>query len=210
MDAIDILGSLLGHKTKRGGRGGNVLTDIFGGGSKSASAPSRPPSSAEIQRQAEQLEDMLRVAKGRATGGRSTGSTGSRDRGIPTPRSRPSGNPPDDNERALVLVRAMIGAAKADGRLDREEQENILKQVDPSPNAVQFLREEFRRPVDIRDLVASVPIGMEQQVYTVSLIAIDLDTGQEAEYLMELAELLRLPTEVREQIHQRLGAPSIY
>jgi uncharacterized membrane protein YebE (DUF533 family) len=51
---------------------------------------------------------------------------------------------------------------------------------------------------------------MEQQVYTMSLIAIDLDTGEEAKYLMELSESLRLPTAVREQIHQRLGAPSIY
>jgi uncharacterized membrane protein YebE (DUF533 family) len=51
---------------------------------------------------------------------------------------------------------------------------------------------------------------MEQQVYTMSLIAIDLDTGEEAKYMMELAESLRLPAEVREQIHQRLGAPSIY
>jgi uncharacterized membrane protein YebE (DUF533 family) len=205
MDAIDILGSLLGHKTSRGGRGGSVLTDIFGGGSRSADAPSRPPSSAEIQREADQLEDMLKVAKDR-----STRSTGSSDRGVPTPRSRPSGNQPDDNERALVLVRAMISAAKADGRLDREEQENILKQIGPSPNAARFLREEFQRPVDVRALVSSVPIGMEQQVYTMSLIAIDLDTGEEAKYMMELAESLRLPAEVREQIHQRLGAPSIY
>ena len=207
MDAIDILGSLLGHKTSRGGRGGSVLTDMLGGGSsRSAPAPSRPPSPAEIQREADQLEDLLKVANGR-----STGSTQGSDRGIPAPRSRPSGNPPDDNEQALVLVRAMIYAAKADGRIDREEQENILKQIkNPSADAMRFLREEFQRPVDVRELVASVPLGMEQQVYTMSLIAIDLDSGEEAKYLMELSELLRLPTEVREQIHQRLGAPSIY
>jgi uncharacterized membrane protein YebE (DUF533 family) len=206
MDAIDILGSLLGRKTGQGGRGGNVLNDIFGKGSKSTPKPSRPPSADQIQREADQLEDMLNVAQNR-----STGSSGSSNRGIPTPRTRPSGSPPDDNERALVLVRAMISAAKADGRLDEQEQEKILKQLhDPSADAVRFLREEFHRPVNLPELVSSVPIGMEQQVYTMSLIAIDLDTGEEAKYMMELAESLRLPTEVREQIHQRLGAPSIY
>lgn len=207
MDAIDILGGLLGHKTSRGGRGGGALNDMFGrGSSRSAPPPSRPPSSADIQREADQLEDLLKVANGR-----STGSANSTDRGIPAPRSRPTGDPPDDNQQALVLVRAMISAAKADGRLDHEEQENILKQIkDPSPDAMRFLREEFQRPVDLRELVASIPFGMEQQVYTMSLIAIDLDTGEEAKYMMELSELLRLPTEVREQIHQRLGAPSIY
>jgi uncharacterized membrane protein YebE (DUF533 family) len=206
MDAIDILGSLLGHKTNRGGRGGNVLNDIFGKGSRSASKPSRPPSADQIQREADQLEDILNVAKSR-----STGSADSSNRGIPIPRTLPSGSPPDDNERALVLVRAMISAAKADGRLDEQEQENILKQLHAtSADAVRFLREEFHRPVNLPELVSSVPIGMEQQVYTMSLIAIDLDTGEEAKYMMELAESLRLPTEVREQIHQRLGAPSIY
>ena len=122
MDAIDILGSLLGHKTRRGGRGGNVLTDILGGSAKSKSAPkpSRPPSSAEIQREADQLEDLLKIAKGR-----SSSSTASRERSIPRPRTRPSGNPPDDNERALVLVRAMISAAKADGRLDKQDRHSL-------------------------------------------------------------------------------------
>ena len=208
MDAIDILGSLLGHKKSRGGRGGKVLTDIFGRGSSRSTqtpSPSRPPSEREIRRDADQLEDLLNVAQGR-----STGSVGGSDRGIPTPRSRPMGNPPDDNEQALVLVRAMISAAKADGRLDQEEQEAILKQLsNPSPNTLRFLREEFQRPVNIRELVASVPFGMEQQVYTMSLIAIDLDTRDEAKYLIELSELLRLPPNVCDEIHRRIGAPSI-
>ena len=51
---------------------------------------------------------------------------------------------------------------------------------------------------------------MEQQVYTMSLIAIDLDTNREARYLTQLADALRIPADVREQIHQRLGAPSMY
>jgi uncharacterized membrane protein YebE (DUF533 family) len=51
---------------------------------------------------------------------------------------------------------------------------------------------------------------LEQQVYTMTLVAIDLNTGKEAKYLMELAESLRLPMDIREQIYKRLGAPSIY
>jgi uncharacterized membrane protein YebE (DUF533 family) len=105
----------------------------------------------------------------------------------------------------------MISAAKADGQLDRTEQEKILKHLQsPSEDAIRFLQNEFQRNIDIRELVASVPIGMEQQVYTISLIAIDLDSGEEAKYMMELSDALRIPADVREQIHQRLGAPSIY
>ena len=69
---------------------------------------------------------------------------------------------------------------------------------------------EFARPLNLREFASSIPVGMEQQVYMLSLVAIDLDTGKEAKYLLELSEALRLPVDVREQIHQRLGAPSIY
>lgn len=64
--------------------------------------------------------------------------------------------------------------------------------------------------MDVREFAWSVPIGMEQQVYTMSLIAIDLDTSREASYFIDLAHGLRIPANVREEIHQRLGAPSIH
>lgn len=73
-----------------------------------------------------------------------------------------------------------------------------------------FLKQEFDRSTSAHEFAMSVPVGMEQQVYTLSLIAIDLDTGDEAKYLMELADSLRLSKDVRQQIHERLGAPSIY
>ena len=105
----------------------------------------------------------------------------------------------------------MVNAAKSDGKIDQAEQDSIIKHLrDRSPETIQFLREEFQRPLDTRGFALSVPVGMEQQVYTMSLIAIDLDTGKEAKYLTELAENLRLSDEVRGQIHQRLGAPNIF
>ena len=209
MDMIDILGGLLGHKTSRGGKGSDALNDIFRRGSKQSPSGSKPT---DIGREAKELEDLLNVAKGRqsgATGGRSTPQSSA----PPTaPQSAPTGRQqPGGEQQALILIRAMINAAKADGRLDQNEQESILKQMrNPTSENIQFLREEFQRPLDARGFALSVPVGMEQQVYTMSLIAINLDTSEEAKYLMELAENLRLSPDVREQIHQRLGAPSIY
>jgi uncharacterized membrane protein YebE (DUF533 family) len=105
----------------------------------------------------------------------------------------------------------MLNAAKADGQLDREEQDKIMQRLGGSSReAMAFLRDEFARPLDVHEFARSVPIGMEQQVYTMSLVAIDLDTGREAKYLLELANSMRLSPEIREQIHQRYGAPSIY
>ena len=170
------------------------------------------PRPSDISQQAKELEDLLNVANERQSHPRSAPvptqphSSSRPDTGI-----RETTSPSSDNEKAQILVRAMVNAAKSDGQIDQAEQQRILERLhNPSPDAIQFLREEFQKPLNVREFAMSVPIGMEQQVYTMSLIAIDLDTGNEAKYLMELAEALRLPMEVREQIHQRLGAPSIY
>ena len=233
MDAIDILGGLLGHKSSRGGMGADILKDILGGGRRAPSrnqpgAVSPKPSSNDIQREAQELEDLLNVANGRSANRRSPGASppaaDTRAGGpswsqadVTTPRSGPtggssasSGDVLSQSDQALVLVRAMVNAAKSDGQIDRSEQQKILERMgDASNQAIQFLRDEFARPLDVRDFAWSVPIGMEQKVYTLSLIAIDLDNNREAKYLSELAHGLRIPSNVRDQIHQRLGAPRI-
>ncbi len=221
MDAIDILGDLLGHKTKQPGRGTDILKDIFGRGSRGSGSPSPPPKKpAEINREAAELEDLLNVARDRSPN-RSTGSLQSNPRptkSIPQQHSSPASrhaevdrNQHSDNERAVVLIRAMINAAKADGKIDEIEQTKIIDKLgNSSRENIEFLRKEYSAPLNVHDFVQSVPIGMEQQVYTMSLIAIDLDEGSEANYLMQLAQGLRIPADVREQIHQRLGAPSVY
>ncbi len=227
MDAIEILGSLLGHKTSRPGKGTDVLTEIFRGGSRKSPSPkaspqpsprssprsSPKPRSSDISQQARELEELLNVANQRQS---------PPSRSAPaSPRSQPASRPgadyrespssSADNEKARILVRTMVNAAKADGNIDQDEQQRILERLhNPSPDAIQFLRDEFQRPLNVREFATSVPIGMEQQVYSISLIAVDLDTGSEAKYLMELAEALRIPQPVREQIHQQMGAPSIY
>ncbi|TWT66400.1 DUF533 domain-containing protein [Allorhodopirellula solitaria] len=207
MDITDILGSLLGSQTRRGGSG-------RGGAAKSApqrSSPSRAPSSGssgpiDIDREAKELEDILHVAKDRHAQG--PDSTARPSPSAPAPSARQTGVDP---EQGTLLVRAMINAAKADGSLDQTEQQKIIKQLkNPTRESLKFLQDEFDRPMDVRGFAMSVPVGMEQQVYTMSLMTIQLDTGDEAKYLKELGDTLRLSQDVREQIHERMGAPSVY
>ncbi len=114
------------------------------------------------------------------------------------------------SDQALTLVRAMLNAAKADGRISPDEQRNILSQFgNDQAEVVQFLRDELAKPLDVREFAWSVPIGMEHQVYGMSLLAIEVDSNAETKYLSELAHALRLPAEVREQLHQRYGAASL-
>lgn len=220
MDITDILGSLLGSRTRRGGQGGEASKDATERRpNPSETTGSQSAGPVDIERQAKELEDMLEVAKKRhsestkPTGSSPQPTTKSTPKPAPTPATRqPSVKQPSgDQEHATLLVRAMINAAKADGEIDQTEQQNIIKQLhSPSREALQFLQDEFDRPLDVRGFAMSVPMGMEQQVYTMSLMAINLDNGKEATYLKELGDSLRLSQEVREQIHQRLGAPSVY
>jgi uncharacterized membrane protein YebE (DUF533 family) len=99
-----------------------------------------------------------------------------------------------------------VNAAKSDGQISQVEQQSILERLDnPSPETIQFLREEFNKPLNVRDFAWSVPLGMEQQVYSMALLAIDLDTPREGDYLRELAHGLRLPDELCNQLKERMG-----
>ncbi len=51
---------------------------------------------------------------------------------------------------------------------------------------------------------------MENQVYAMSLMAIDLDSQAEAKYLHELAQCMDIQPQTANQIHQQLGAPVLY
>ncbi len=187
-------------------------------------------SSGDIQRHAKELEDLLNVGSRRSTGTTSP----------PAPPPRPSQSRagqssltehtrPDisatgsttarssstellaENERALVLIRAMINAAKADGQITRDEEQKILGQIEnPTQEVIEFLRREVAVDVSVKDFVWSVPRGMEEQVYLVALMTIRLDSQAEAKYLGDLAFGLRLSKEFCNQVHQQVGAPNLF
>jgi len=113
--------------------------------------------------------------------------------------------------QAELLIKAMINAAKSDGSIDRDEQENIIKRLgDISQAEADYIRSEFNAPLNVTEFVRSIPKGMEQQIYAVSLSAIDLDSNKEARYLAELAQGLGLTPQVANAIHKQLGAPTIF
>lgn len=115
------------------------------------------------------------------------------------------------DSRSALLLRAMISAAVSDCRIDRAEQQQIISQLGYlSPDEQMFLRQEFARPLDPHTIASQTPSGMAVDVYAVSLMAICLDTNQEARHLHSLAECLGLHPQVCDQIHHRLGAPRIF
>ena len=109
----------------------------------------------------------------------------------------------------LILMRAMIAAAYADGHIDETERQKIFAAVENMQLSMQekaMLFDELRKPMQLAELVQAVPdaqTGIE--VYAASASAIDLQQSVSEQYLAALANQLCLPKELVSNIHQQLA-----
>jgi uncharacterized membrane protein YebE (DUF533 family) len=124
------------------------------------------------------------------------------------PPPPPAASEPAANQDAVLLIRAMIAAANADGVIDEAERNHILKQlqtVDLSAEEHGFIIRELLSPADLETIAGGVGTPeLARQVYTVSLMAIEMDTEKERRYMDALAGRLNLDRSTVEQIHRRL------
>ncbi|WP_415403084.1 DUF533 domain-containing protein [Tateyamaria sp. SN3-11] len=214
----DMLGGLLGGAQGAGSAGGGAaglggLLESLGGGGGSQSGG---------------LQGMLGGLAGSAGAGGLLGALGGAAARRPADNGASFGQvlnsnfdqtpeepiePTADQEAAAALMlRAMIQAAKSDGQLDDAEQEKLMGQLggDIDAEEAAFLRSEMSAPVDVNALANEVPRGMGPQVYAMSLLAIDLDSQAEAQYLHQLAQALGLDAASVNDVHAQLGVPSLY
>jgi len=124
----------------------------------------------------------------------------------------PQAAPSTEQEVAAgLMLRAMIQAAKSDGRIDEGEKKKLMNNLgDATPDEQNFVRKELQAPIDIPGLCAQVPDGLGAQVYAMSVMAIDLDSQAEARYLNDLAQGLGLGHDDVNQIHAHFGLPALY
>lgn len=102
----------------------------------------------------------------------------------------------DEQKLGLLLIRAMIAAACADGRIDREEIGKIkeaLKAAGAEANEEEFLLEHLGQADDL-DAIAAEARGPElgSEVWLAARLAIDPDTPAEQYFLQALAAKLKL------------------
>lgn len=108
----------------------------------------------------------------------------------------------------LILMRAMVGAAKSDGHIDAAEQQHLFEQVerlnlDSESKAAVF--DMLGKPLDLSRLDAS--IGTEAQraeVYLAARLATDGDHPGERAYLDALSARLQLPAQLRAHLDSQL------
>jgi uncharacterized membrane protein YebE (DUF533 family) len=194
----DLLGSVLGSGAAGGGAGGglgDLLGGVLGGATQGGGGNS--------------LDSLINSALNQF------GNSEQAAQKQVQPRSFEEHSPgmvhDEACEQATILIRAMINAAKSDGRVDREEQEKILGKLGHvTQDELDFVRQEMAEPLDVDAFVRSIPQGMGNQVYAMSLMAVDLDSNPEAQYLHQLAQGLNLSPDTVNQVHQQLGAPALY
>jgi len=124
------------------------------------------------------------------------------------PKAAPSA---EQNATAGVMLKAMLQAAKSDGRIDAAEQKALMENLgDAGPEEMAFVNQVMEEPVDAQALAREVPQGTEAQTYAMSLIACDLDSDAEAQYLNSFAVALGLEEAQVNQIHAQMGEPPLY
>lgn len=207
-DLGGLLGGLLGGGSASAGRAGSAggMGELLGGGASAGSGGGLGG-----------LLESLGGAAGQA-GGQGSGQMGGQAGGLGDLLNSvlQGGNTPVEptqaqNQQAEVMLKAMLNAAKCDGQLDDAEKQKIMKNLDDvTAEDMDFIRRELAAPVDVDGFVRSVPRGMEQQVYLMSLMAIDLDSKAEADYLDMLAKGMGISEQASNQIHQKLGVPTLY
>ena len=117
----------------------------------------------------------------------------------------------EEEAEAGVLLSAMLQAAKADGQVDAEEQKAIMEHLsDATPEEMAFIQQQMNAPVDPQGLANKIPNGMQQQAYAMSLLAIDVDNQNEAQYLDQFAKALNLDAQTVNAIHTQMDEPTLY
>jgi uncharacterized membrane protein YebE (DUF533 family) len=135
---------------------------------------------------------------------------------LPSPSETPFdpvNAPQGESEFALVIVRAMIAAARADGHIDAEERSRISDKLGLSgigADAERFLMEELERPVDVDALVSQASTEAQKvELYTASRIAIEPRTRAERGYLDMLAGRLNLPDSLVDHIEATVAEAKV-
>lgn len=121
---------------------------------------------------------------------------------------------PQAELHSQAILKALVGAAKADGHVDARERQLIegeLVKLTSDAELQHWLQAELNKPLDPAEIAraASTP-EMAAEMYIASVLMVDEEHFMERAYLEELARQLKLDpalkTELEAQVRQELIA----
>ncbi len=124
----------------------------------------------------------------------------------PVPRNAPA---PTQENVTVNMLRALVYAARADGRVDASEQAAIqdhIKKVGLGNQAQAFIDQTFREPVDPNVIARNITSSDEaMNIYVLTCAVTGLDDPREQQYAQDLANALQIPVQAQQAVKQRLG-----
>jgi uncharacterized membrane protein YebE (DUF533 family) len=114
---------------------------------------------------------------------------------------------PEVENHSHAVLRALIAAAKADGRIDEAEQQMISTEIGrhtDDPELQQWLDDEVARPLDAADVARSATDpAMAAEMYLASVMLVDDQQDAERNYLDELAAALKIDPQLQVHLEQQ-------
>lgn len=128
--------------------------------------------------------------------------------GLRAPQS--TGEKMELEQQTVLVFRAMVNAAKSDGRIDRREKQRILgklQEMGVDPDSREFVRTEMNQPMNTESIVLATTGRPElaASLYAASLLAIEVSTAAEKEYMGKFAAKLGLDRVVVEHLEKAVG-----
>ncbi|WP_223463944.1 tellurite resistance TerB family protein [Pseudomonas sp. BF-RE-14] len=114
---------------------------------------------------------------------------------------------PEVEDHSHAVLRALIAAAKADGRIDAAEKQMISTEIGrhtDDPELQQWLDDEVARPLDAADVAQSATDpAMAAEMYLASVMLVDDQQDAERSYLDELAAALQIDPDLQVHLEQQ-------
>ncbi len=114
---------------------------------------------------------------------------------------------PEAEDHSHAILRALIAAAKADGRIDEQEEQLIYAQIKRQtndPQLQQWLDEEVSKPLDAGEVARSAKDpAMAADMYLASVMLVDDQQDAERAYLDELASALQIDPTLQVHLEQQ-------
>lgn len=114
---------------------------------------------------------------------------------------------PQQDPPELLLIKAMIASAKADGHIDAQEQAKIFQAVEKTTLSAAekgVIFEYLQRDIPIFELTSGVvSMELKAEIYLASCLVITPDHPAERSHLDNLAMALQLPSGLPQQLEQQ-------
>ena len=114
---------------------------------------------------------------------------------------------PEAEEHSHAILRALIAAAKADGRIDVAEKQMISTEIGrhtDDPQLQQWLDDEVAKPLDPNEVAQSATDpAMASEMYLASVMLVDDQQDAERNYLDELAAALQIDPQLQVHLEQQ-------